>query len=226
MDLVRGRDVDDAIDPAFAKQRASGMVEKVIRSRRRQRQRARRAPRTRCTSPRPGSTRPDHQAVPAEGPRQGVPDQEAHQPPGREVDERKAEESCRCQLSVAVRRRDAASLQLATDNWQLDSHGSKGQSTGFRTGITEDWKSKWYAPKAAYGAFLVEDHKIRNYIDEKLNRRPPFAAVSDIMIERTREEVTITLKTARPGLVIGPKGAEVDKLREQIEDMIHGRSPR
>jgi small subunit ribosomal protein S3 len=99
--------------------------------------------------------------------------------------------------------------------------GQKVNPTGFRTGITEDWKSKWYAPKAAYGAFLVEDHKIRRYIDEKLNRRPPFAAVSDIMIERTREEITITIKTARPGLVIGPKGAEVDKLREQIEDMIH-----
>src|SRR5690606_20989961 len=49
---------------------------------------------------------------------------------------------------------------------------------------------------------------------------PPFAAVSEIQIERTREEVTITLKTARPGLVIGPKGAEVDKLREEIEDLI------
>src|SRR4028119_870492 len=98
--------------------------------------------------------------------------------------------------------------------------GQKVNPTGFRTGITEDWKSKWYAPKAAYGAFLVEDHKLRRYIDEKLNRRPPFAAVSDIMIERTREEVTVTLKTARPGLVIGPKGAELDKLREELEDMI------
>ena len=99
--------------------------------------------------------------------------------------------------------------------------GQKVNPTGFRVGITEDWKSKWYAPKAAYGAFLVEDHKIRRYIDDKLNRRPPFAAVSDIIIERTREEITVTIKTARPGLVIGPKGAEVDKLREQIEDMIH-----
>src|SRR3954464_7301521 len=98
--------------------------------------------------------------------------------------------------------------------------GQKVNPTGFRVGITEDWKSKWYAPKAAYGNFLVEDHRIRRYIDGKLNRRPPFAAVSDIMIERTREEVTITLKTARPGLVIGPKGAEVDKLREHLEDMI------
>ena len=98
--------------------------------------------------------------------------------------------------------------------------GQKVNPTGFRTGVTEDWKSKWYAPKAAYGNFLVEDFKVRRLIDDKLNRRPPFAAVSEILIERTREEVTITLKTARPGLVIGPKGAEVDKLREELEDMI------
>jgi small subunit ribosomal protein S3 len=98
--------------------------------------------------------------------------------------------------------------------------GQKVNPTGFRVGITEDWKSKWYAPKAAYGNFLVEDHKVRRLIDAKLNRRPPFAAVSDILIERTREEVTITIKSARPGLVIGPKGAEVDKLREELEDMI------
>jgi small subunit ribosomal protein S3 len=98
--------------------------------------------------------------------------------------------------------------------------GQKVNPTGFRTGITEDWKSKWYAPKAAYGNFLVEDFKVRKLVDAKLNRRPPFAAVSDILIERTREEVTITIKTARPGLVIGPKGAEVDKLREELEDMI------
>src|SRR5215217_1093855 len=98
--------------------------------------------------------------------------------------------------------------------------GQKVNPTGFRVGITEDWKSRWYAPKAAYGNFLVEDFKVRRLIDQKLNRRPPFAAVSDILIERTREEVTITIKTARPGLVIGPKGAEVDKLREELEDMI------
>jgi small subunit ribosomal protein S3 len=98
--------------------------------------------------------------------------------------------------------------------------GQKVNPTGFRTGITEDWKSKWYAPKAAYGSFLVEDFRVRKLIDAKLNRRPPFAAVSDILIERTREEVTITIKTARPGLVIGPKGAEVDKLREELEDLL------
>src|SRR5438067_856074 len=98
--------------------------------------------------------------------------------------------------------------------------GQKVNPTGFRVGITEDWKSRWYAPKQAYGNFLVEDFKVRKLIDAKLNRKPPFAAVSDILIERTREEVTITLKTARPGLVIGPKGAEVDKLREELEELI------
>ena len=99
--------------------------------------------------------------------------------------------------------------------------GQKVNPTGFRVGITEDWKSKWYAPKAAFADFLGEDFKLRKHIDKKLNRRPPFAAVSDILIERTREEVTVTLRTARPGLVIGPKGAEVDKLREELEDIIH-----
>jgi small subunit ribosomal protein S3 len=98
--------------------------------------------------------------------------------------------------------------------------GQKVNPIGFRVGITEDWKSRWYAPKSAYGDFLVEDQKVRKHIDGRLNRKPPFAAVSEILIERTREEVTITLKTARPGLVIGPKGAEVDKLREELEDLI------
>jgi small subunit ribosomal protein S3 len=98
--------------------------------------------------------------------------------------------------------------------------GQKVNPIGFRVGITEEWRSRWYAPKAAYGDFLVEDFNVRNFIDRKLNRRPPFAGISDILIERTREEVTITLKTARPGLVIGPKGAEVDKLREELEDLI------
>src|SRR5256714_11354778 len=103
---------------------------------------------------------------------------------------------------------------------QVNSMGQKVNPTGFRVGITEDWKSKWYAPKHAFGEFLVEDFKIRKLIDAKLNRKPPFAGISDIFIERTREEVTVTLKTARPGLVIGPKGAEVDKLREELEDLI------
>ena len=98
--------------------------------------------------------------------------------------------------------------------------GQKTNPIGFRTGVTVDWKSRWYAPKAAYGEFLIEDCKIRKYIDERLNERPPYAAVAKVEIERTRNEVRIVLHTARPGLVIGPKGAEVDKLREEVENLI------
>lgn len=98
--------------------------------------------------------------------------------------------------------------------------GQKVNPIGFRTGITLDWKSRWYAPKAAYGEFLVEDYKIRDYVDRRLNRQPPYAGVTKVEIERTRNEVRVVIHTARPGLVIGPKGAEVDKLREQLEELI------
>lgn len=98
--------------------------------------------------------------------------------------------------------------------------GQKVNPIGFRTGITLDWKSRWYAPKAAYGEFLIEDCRIRRYVDDRLNRRPPYAAVSKVEIERTRNEVRVVVHTARPGLVIGPKGAEVDKLREALEELI------
>ncbi len=98
--------------------------------------------------------------------------------------------------------------------------GQKIHPTGFRIGITEDWRSRWFAPKAAFAEFLIEDFKIREYIDKKLNQKPPYAAVAKVEIERTRNEVKVFLHTARPGLVIGPKGAEVDKLKEALEDLI------
>lgn len=97
--------------------------------------------------------------------------------------------------------------------------GQKTHPFGFRLGITEAHKSRWYAPKALYGELLVEDQKIRTWMDKRLNRRPPNAAVSDIHIERTREELKIIVKTARPGLVIGPKGAEVERMTEELQFM-------
>ncbi len=97
--------------------------------------------------------------------------------------------------------------------------GQKVHPFGFRVGITEVHKSRWYAPKALYGELLIEDQMIRDHIDRRLNRRPPFAAVSDIHIERTREELKIVIKTARPGLVIGPKGAEIDRLTSDLQDL-------
>ena len=98
--------------------------------------------------------------------------------------------------------------------------GQKVNPIGFRVGITEDWRSRWFAPKAAYAEFLIEDQKIRGYVEDKLNKQPPYAAVAKVEIERTRDEVKVLLFTARPGLVIGPKGAEVDKLKEQLENLI------
>jgi len=97
--------------------------------------------------------------------------------------------------------------------------GQKTHPFGLRVGITEAHKSRWYAPKALYGELLVEDYKIRHFLDRRLNRQPPHAGVSDIHIERTREELKIIIKTARPGLVIGPKGAEVDRMTEELQFM-------
>ncbi len=95
--------------------------------------------------------------------------------------------------------------------------GQKVHPFGFRVGITEGHKSRWYAPKALFAELLVEDYRIRRYVDKRLNRTPPFAAVSDILIERTREELTVIIKTARPGLVIGPKGQEIDQLTQDLQ---------
>lgn len=97
--------------------------------------------------------------------------------------------------------------------------GQKTHPFGFRLGVTEAHRSRWYAPKALYGELLVEDQKIRAFLDKRLNRRPPSAAVSDIHIERTREELKVIIKTARPGLVIGPKGAEVDQMTKELQFM-------
>lgn len=97
--------------------------------------------------------------------------------------------------------------------------GQKIHPIGFRIGITEPHRSRWYAPKALYGELLVEDYRIRRYIDKRLNRTPPFAAVAEIGIERTREELSVILKTARPGLVIGPKGVEVERLQNDLQAM-------
>lgn len=97
--------------------------------------------------------------------------------------------------------------------------GQKIHPNGFRVGVTEGWNSRWFAPKKLFGELLVEDQKIRAFVDQKLNRNPPYAAVAKVEIERTREELKVILHTARPGVVIGPKGAEVDKLRNELEDL-------
>ena len=97
--------------------------------------------------------------------------------------------------------------------------GQKTHPFGFRVGITETHKSRWFAPKAIFGELLVEDYRIRKFVDKRLNRTPPFAAVSDIFLERTREELTVIIRTARPGQVVGQKGSEVESLTRDLQAM-------
>ena len=97
--------------------------------------------------------------------------------------------------------------------------GQKVSPIGFRTGVRLGWQSTWYAPKEDYGKFIIEDQKIRDYVDKKYNRSMPKGAVAKTEIIRTRNEIKVTIHSARPGIVIGPRGGEVDKLREQLELM-------
>src|SRR3954467_205880 len=90
--------------------------------------------------------------------------------------------------------------------------GQKVNPYGFRLGITTDWKSRWIADKKQYREFLIEDWKIRDYLRKQLER----AAVSRVEIERTRDRLRIDVHTARPGIVIGRRGAEAERLREGL----------
>lgn len=96
--------------------------------------------------------------------------------------------------------------------------GQKVHPIGFRTGVTRDWDSRWYASKQDYGRCLVEDYNIRRFIEKNL----AFAGISKTEIERTDDEVEVIIHTARPGVVIGRKGAEVDALREQLMKYTNG----
>lgn len=91
--------------------------------------------------------------------------------------------------------------------------GQKVRPTGFRIGITESWRANWYASKKEFGALLVEDQKIRKYIKDNYN----FVGIARIDIERTREEITVILHAARPGLIIGRKGVEIERLKDSLE---------
>ena len=92
--------------------------------------------------------------------------------------------------------------------------GRKVHPYGFRLGVIRDWKSKWYAPKRDYTKLLGEDHKLRQYLMKEMEK----AGVSDVLIERfPPNQLHVTVHTARPGVVIGRKGAAVKSLREGIE---------
>ena len=89
--------------------------------------------------------------------------------------------------------------------------GQKVNPYGFRLGITTDWKSRWYADKE-YQDYVIEDWEIRNFLQTEL----PHAAISRIEVERTRDRLRVDVHTARPGIVIGRRGAEADRLREGL----------
>ena len=90
--------------------------------------------------------------------------------------------------------------------------GQKTHPVGFRLGIVRDWKSRWYAERS-FPQLLREDETIRQY----LHRRLAHAAVSEVEIERKPSKIVVTIHTARPGVVIGKRGAEVDKLRDELK---------
>lgn len=97
--------------------------------------------------------------------------------------------------------------------------GQKVNPTGFRLAVTKDWRSKWYAPEKEFVDALHSDLNIRKYLKDKLMQ----AAVAKIVIERAWNQVRVTLHTARPGLVIGRKGQEIDVMSQKISEMCGGK---
>lgn len=93
--------------------------------------------------------------------------------------------------------------------------GQKTNPIGLRIALNRDWRSKWYADKKDFGKLLIEDRKIRDILRRKLES----ASVPKVQIERAATRCRITIFTARPGVVIGRKGAEIDKLKEELSKM-------
>src|SRR5690606_20972381 len=131
-----------------------------------------------------------HEALPRARPRPCQPDREALFQP----DDRRARS----------RRADGGRLM-----------GQKVNAIGLRLGINRTWDSRWFAGNAEYGQLLHEDLKIRDYIENELKQ----AAISKVVIERPHKKCRVTIHTARPGLIIGKKGADIEKLRRKISQM-------
>jgi small subunit ribosomal protein S3 len=100
--------------------------------------------------------------------------------------------------------------------------GQKVNPVAYRTGIMEDWKSRWYASKKEFAELLVEDKKIRDFIKKRKDPadklgKPLYPAISKIEIERTRDEVRVILHSAKPGIMIGRKGEKVEELQNDLQ---------
>jgi small subunit ribosomal protein S3 len=96
--------------------------------------------------------------------------------------------------------------------------GQKVRPTALRIGITRNWNSRWIYKKKDFSTYLVQDYKVRDFIKQEYG----FAGISRIEIERTREKINIIIHSARPGVIIGRKGVELDKLRSRLKDLIAG----
>ncbi len=94
--------------------------------------------------------------------------------------------------------------------------GHKVHPTGIRLGIAKDWNSKWYANKRDFPQYLEADLRVREMLKEKLKA----AGISKILIERPAKTARITIHTARPGVVIGKKGEDIDRLRKEVSDLM------
>ena len=92
--------------------------------------------------------------------------------------------------------------------------GQKVNPIGLRLGYIKGWESSWYGGKN-FAEKLIEDNKIRKYIDARIQK----GSISKVVIERTLKRITLTIHTARPGVVIGKAGQEVDKLREELKKL-------
>ncbi len=99
--------------------------------------------------------------------------------------------------------------------------GQKVNPVAYRTGIMEDWKSRWYASKKEFSDLLVEDKKIRDFIKKRKDTagRPFYPSIAKIEIERTRDEVRVILFSARPGVLIGRKGERVEELQNDLQNL-------
>lgn len=93
--------------------------------------------------------------------------------------------------------------------------GQKANPIGNRLGIVRGWDSNWYGDKKDFSDKLIEDEKIRNYLNARINK----GGISKIIIERTLNRLTITIHTSRPGIIIGKGGSEVDRLKEELKKL-------
>ena len=94
--------------------------------------------------------------------------------------------------------------------------GQKVNPHGLRVGVIKGWDSMWYADDKEFGDFLVEDHKIREFLKKKLYA----AGISKVEVKRTNDRVQVSLYTAKPGIVIGKGGAEIDKIKAEVQKLV------